>query len=643
MTPSPRFAPLPALSVLKSYLHRALPAAFAACLFAFILGARWTVFDRYGMTMPEWDQWDAEGLNLLAPWYTNDHFLRALFTPHNEHRVVLTKLLNLGLTLANGQWDQRLEATVNALFPATLAVAFFLLARRHLDRRWLAPLTVFLGVIFGLPFAWQNILGGFHSQQFFLVGLALVAIALLPFSAPFSARWWLGTAAAFLGLLSMASGLFGAAVVLGLLGVQYLRRERTFRSALPAAIVCTVACAIGWFTRVDFPPHAPLKAQNFHDFAFTIIRSLQWPAPVSPWFALILWLPWTWLVVRTAFSPRPLAAPSRAFGYFILGLGVWVWLQLVATGYARGAGANAPASRYIDTLVFGIVANALALVWLAAPEILARAARRLLAAAALAWVAVFAWGATHEMRNIFGIELPPVKVYHDYCELNVRNYLYTGDTAFLEHDEIPYPGAAAFVARIGLPALRAVQPVTVRAPLPVAAARTDFVAARPAAPAPAPGLNPAAPPLVHRATWGSYTPGDLVTPREFTSAPLRSPLGGWLKFETAGVLGEPGVILELRDAATGRPLAPIRPEKIPGNTWRAAYVRAPADSFVIYARAPDAARWLAFSEPVEMGTGSYWAWQLSKNGRLIATVALALALLFSATALLLRRAPASQR
>jgi hypothetical protein len=84
--------------VLKKHFATFSPAAFACCLFAFILGVRWTVFHRYGMTMPEWDQWDAEGLQLLAPWYNNEHFLRALFTPHNEHRVVLTKLLNLGLT-----------------------------------------------------------------------------------------------------------------------------------------------------------------------------------------------------------------------------------------------------------------------------------------------------------------------------------------------------------------------------------------------------------------------------------------------------------------------------------------------------------------------------------------------------------------
>jgi len=620
--------------VLKKFSTVVAPGGFALCLFAFILGVRWAVFDRYGMTLPEWDQWDAEGLKLLAPWYNQDQFLGALFTPHNEHRVVLTKLLNLGLTVANGHWDQRLEATFNALFPASIAVAFFLLARRHLTRRWLGAFGVFLGFILAFPFAWQNVLGGFHSQQFFLVGLALIAIALLPFSKPWSGRWWIGAAAALLGLFSMASGFFGAVVVIGLLGVQYFRRERTLRSAWPTLVVCVAISALGWFTRHEFAPHASLKAQNLHDFAFTIIRSLQWPAPLSTWFALVLWLPWTWLVARVVFSSRPLSAPHRAFGYFILGLGVWVALQLVATGYARGAGGPPPASRYIDTLVFGLIANALALMWLAAPELLAQPTRRLLAVAALAWVGIFAWGAPTELRQIFRDDLPAVKVYHDYCEINVRNYLYTGNEKFLDHEEIPYPGAIAFLERIGVPALRQILPVTVRTPLKVVAASSTFISAGvqilyP----PAPGLSPNTPPLTYRRTWGSYVEAAASTgDREYTSAPLRAPLGGYLKFEISGDVTASGNHLELRDAFTGAKLTSIRPDKAPGASWRAAYVPAPSEKFVIYARGAKGAPPFAFSEPVEMPTGSYCAWILNKNGQLIAIFSLMIALILSGLA-----------
>ena len=114
--------------------------AFAACLFAVVVGLKWATFDRFGSAMPDWDQWDAEALNLLAPWFEHDHFAAHLFQPHNEHRVVITKLQNLTLTLLNGQWDARLEAVANALLHGALAVALWLLGRRRFASFTHAPL-----------------------------------------------------------------------------------------------------------------------------------------------------------------------------------------------------------------------------------------------------------------------------------------------------------------------------------------------------------------------------------------------------------------------------------------------------------------------------------------------------------------------
>ena len=129
-------------------------------LFALIVGAKWSVFERFGSPMPDWDQWDAEAVELLIPWYESDHFLSHLFHPHNEHRVVITKLQNLALCLANGQWDSRLEASTNALLHAAIGTALWLFVRRRLAAAWHAPLFVVLLALFALPFAWQNVLGG---------------------------------------------------------------------------------------------------------------------------------------------------------------------------------------------------------------------------------------------------------------------------------------------------------------------------------------------------------------------------------------------------------------------------------------------------------------------------------------------------
>ena len=88
---------------MKKFFLGLLPLAWPACLFFIVVGAHWAAFEKFGSDIPNWDQWDAEGLNLLAPWFEHDHFVQHLFQPHNEHRVVVTKLQNLVLTLANGQ------------------------------------------------------------------------------------------------------------------------------------------------------------------------------------------------------------------------------------------------------------------------------------------------------------------------------------------------------------------------------------------------------------------------------------------------------------------------------------------------------------------------------------------------------------
>ena len=126
--------------LLRILTPRVLPVAIATCLFCLIVGAKWATFDRYGSPMPDWDQWDAEADNLFIPWFESDKFAEHLFAPHNEHRVVLTKLQSLALVLVNGQWDSRLEALTNALLHAALATAFWIYGRRWIGERWRAPI-----------------------------------------------------------------------------------------------------------------------------------------------------------------------------------------------------------------------------------------------------------------------------------------------------------------------------------------------------------------------------------------------------------------------------------------------------------------------------------------------------------------------
>lgn len=640
---------------------RALTAAFAACLFLLIAAAKWTTFDRFGSPMPDWDQWDAEAGEVFIPWYGSDQFLTHLFHPHNEHRVILTKLQNLALGVLNGQWDSRLEAATNALLHAALAVALWFAGRRWLAARWLAPLFVLLAALFGLPVAWQNVLGGFHSQQYWLVGLSFAAIVTLPFSAAWSAPWWLGALAAVAVMGSMGSGLLAAAVAVVVVLWRGWRREIGVREIWPTVALGLALIALGLFTRVEVEWHQHMKVKTVHDFIFSIIHSLQWPWRDRNWAAAILWLPWAlaaWRVATTKPAP-PESAPAdplaRHAGPILVALGGWVLAQLAATAYARGAGADYPASRYMDTLSFGAALNALALGWLLTTPPARRAARLALHAASLAWVLTLALGLHFLLSGVIPIELPDARKYYVKAEAHLRRYLATNDPKMLAYPDIPYPSAQGLIDRLVEPSLRAMMPVPIRTPLaltPAPAAGTTFIAndarrADPEAP-PRLGLSPATSPLDYAPTWGSYGAGGPgpAAQGEWTSLPLLPPRrpGSWLRFETAGHLGEPGVTLELRDAASHALLATVRPSKPPGDAWRSATVRAPAAPYLVVARDTDPARWLAFSGPVEMGPLSYWAWQANKHSLLLLygslTATLLLAVITSAAALR-RRHPAT--
>ena len=514
---------------------------------------------------------------------------------------------------------------------------------------------------------------------------------LLPFARPWGCSWWIGLFATTAALGSMGSGFLAAVVVSGLVVWRWLQRQITARSAWPTLVAMAGLIAVGDLTRVEVYYHAHLKAKTAHDFIFSLLRSLEWPLRDHDWAGAVLWLPF--LTAAAYILCNRAARRSRA-GQTIVALGGWVLVQLLATAYARGAGADYPASRYMDTLIFGTAVNALALGWLLSrrarnenavspvePDVpighhagVERAAERpsrgeaetspigtsgsTLRVASLrvaGWSIGIVWAITLIiglrallMRNVYA-ELPDTKKYYLYTENHLRGFLATGDPAELT-DPIPYPSAAALMERLGHRSLRTLMPASVRPALPVTAATRDDSAFTPNRAtqrlldsASHAGFPPDLLPLASRPTWGSFTAQGAAATGEWRSAPLIAPLKGWLRFETAGDLGRVGAALELRDAATDKIVGRVQPSKIPNRTWRSAYVRAPKQPFVIVARDTDAQRWFAFSAPVEMSVLSYWTWQAVKNGFLLAEIAAAVAAIVALSVVFQRRGTSCSR
>lgn len=434
---------------MRSLIHTAL----AVALFGIILGAKWMTIDRFGSAMPDADQWDAEGQHLLIPWFEEGNISRVLFQPHNEHRVVLTKLQALGLVIANGQWDARLEAVSNALLHAALGVALWWLARGWVASRWHAALFLLMATLFGLPLGWENTLGGFHSQQYWLLGLSFAALVALPFARPWSAAWWAAASAAALALLAMGSGFFAALMVLALGGFRVLRGDTSLRDSWPTLALAGLLALVGAVTRVDVPAHAMFHAHSATEFLLYCLRSLAWPVRGHDEVGVLLWAPWVAIAVHVFRSRNDRSAQTLAL------LGSWILLQILATAYARGADANYPAPRYTDTVALGAAINAVALAWW-----LSRVRGLLAPVGGLVWLVTLAIGLGQTTDRTLRHEIPEKTRYYRAAETHLKGYLATNDPAQLAFPDIPYPDAAVLIDRLGHRGLRAALPVEVRPP-----------------------------------------------------------------------------------------------------------------------------------------------------------------------------------
>jgi len=599
-----------------------------------VVGARWALYYRYGTDLPETDQWDAEGLVIFFPVSIGQFHFSGFYWPHNEHRVALTRLLAYALTYSNGQWDQRLEAVVNALIAGGIALFWWLAVARRLGRAWQVAAFGLIAAFYALPVAWENILSGFASSQFLLIGLALMALKSVPFARQGGAWWWLGGVSVLLSLGSMASGFFVAVIILGLMLWQAGRGYRTFGSILGGAALCIVAIATGVLSRNEVPSTAVLKAHTAGDFVLTAAKALGWPAYdlTGAWAALVLFLPWASVTWRTLTAPKD--EPRQPANEFLVGAGAWVGLQVLAMAYARGGGGPSPASRYIETLVVGVLVNFGCLASIVAE-------RRFWQPFKSGWMLVGLWGGLVVAgigvagSGSYRDQVPPVRLYHRSCEQNVRDYLATHDEDYLQHGLIPYPDEKWLKHDLDLKGIAELLPVSVRVPLTVSEQRAAGASGNGFAredsrrplqlqgpPRPGAGLPPAMPVLRNAVTWGSFAAAGSHRARQWRSQPLKGEPGQWLKFEVGGDFNDPGIRLELRGAGNGRLLATVRPDKTPGLTWRSSYVSAPREEFVIVASDQSQAGWMAFSEPATMGRESHWAWLAVRSGNDLAIIAL---------------------
>lgn len=318
-------------------------AAWLAAFFLVALGAKLWTIQIWATNIPYWDQWDEARL-LFKPWLEGTLTWHDFFIPHNEHRILFTRLLDLLEVKLNGQWDIYLQTVVNAFlhlaFGCGLATAIW-----HFTGRKHAGLICFLLLpFFALPFAAENTLHGFQSQFYFASLFSVAAILGLGFSQPGGKGWFVGLLLAVLAIFTMASGFLAAAAVVGLV----ILRSAKQRSFTPGQMFTTLGglavIGLGLALKASIAQHQKFQAKTVSDFFSALSGNLAWPFSDQPAMALLFCLPLALVAVRYFQAD----VKNLRAAEFVLVLGGWGILQAAALAFGR---ANlAESSRYLDTL-----------------------------------------------------------------------------------------------------------------------------------------------------------------------------------------------------------------------------------------------------------------------------------------------------
>jgi len=586
---------------------RAIRWVQGIALLGLIIGARLWLISGYGSPLPIHDQWDAEASHLFKPWLEGHLTWADLFGPHNEHRIVLARLLALGLLYLNGQWDAQLEMTANALLCGVIGLAVFAAARPFFSRQRMPYVAAAIILWLALPYAQENTLWGFQSSFYFLLLFSLTTIWGLGFHRAFTLPWWVGGISALLACFSMASRFLAAIVVLALIGMRYVRKRSWTAEQTVTAFVAVAILAAAFFLHREFPLHAPLKAVSPLVWANVFGRALAWPFCDHAVAALLMFAPLGWLGLRYLKQRRIDGLEDERRRHqieLLLAVGIWVILQAAAIAYGRGGdGTEEIASRYMDILALGALANAGAVVMLL--NTLPR--RKRLVLPGYLWLVAVAAGAG--VVSYEQVSRQAGRPAHLRLEVqNVRGYVATGDRKYLEGDPpppIPYPDPSRLAELLDDPTIREILPAAVRPALRVEAEANQegaFILG---------GLLPAIVNEPNERSWGSYSARG-VEARGTMESNIFAPRFPYLQVELAGYLRE-GMTLDFQSATGEKQIRFSSATRI-NTSWRSGFIAVPSSQVKIVARDENSSDWFAFREPREVARFSYYAERLAAKG-----------------------------
>lgn len=423
-------------------------AAYLA-LFFLVLGSRWFLIAAYGHDLPFGDEWDAGAANLYAPYAADSLDLGQLLSPHNEHRLVTSRLLGLLTFELAGGWSPRFQMMVNATIWAGFAVWLASVLAQLVPVGSQLPLIVITALAFSLPLDVEVSLMGMNAHFYLVIIFSLVALKLLVNAREFGLSWWSGLLCAVLAFLSMSSGAVTTVVASVTLVLQIITGTRAAnpRSIVSILVLLAVAFAM-WAITPTIAGHDVYRAHSIAEFISALIAISAAPLITPAGTAFVQWP----LILHAVDTVRR-RLPIGNVEWFGLAMAGWVAAQMMSIALFRTATPLLP--RYLDIVVVALpLGVAVILKW--APQ------RRRWYLLGGAWVFVVLFAASG-LSYISTLRL--AREAHNTLsasQVRLKSYLLTGNVSDLEAVRFVYPDPIRLSVLLSSPDIQRILPDGIR-------------------------------------------------------------------------------------------------------------------------------------------------------------------------------------
>ena len=325
------------------------------------IGYKFQLIQKFGSDVPFMDPWGAEAEVTLLPFLEKKlDYLTAFWTPHCEHHVGLTRMWSLTLTLLNGQWDNKVICTINAIMASASISMFLIIYRTYLKGLSLLVISLSLCLLMTNPLSWENTLGCFQIQ----FTLAFMGTVFYLFFGTRTNSYRDHVICIFISIFlvnTMASSIFAPASII-IIHLILMFKNRDIKRRINIIIFHTPVLIFFILSLNHVPGHEKLKAKDISSVieAFINISS----TPIFPSlksniinyiFFILINFPFSFLLIQ--FLRNKIKTSKLAI--FTIAFSIYVYISILATSYSRNLYFDS--SRYFDTFYLIILLNALSL------------------------------------------------------------------------------------------------------------------------------------------------------------------------------------------------------------------------------------------------------------------------------------------